>query len=145
MDKYALVLLAIIGGVAMGFQTPVNNALSRFTGIVQASCISFTVGALSLFILSMIVGQGSILKFTQAPWYLLIGGLLGATLVTINIFVIPKIGSLAVIGSVITGQMVAGLVIDQVGLLGLAQHPITWTRILGLVLMIAGLRFILVK
>ena len=145
MEKYVFVLLAALGGLCMGFQPPVNSALSKFTGIIESSCISFTVGALALFILSLIFGKGSLLNFMEAPKFLLIGGLLGATVVTVTIFAIPKIGSLAMVTAVIFGQMLAALFIDKIGFLGLPAHPITWTRILGITLMLAGLRFVLVK
>lgn len=145
MDKYIFVALAALGGLCMGFQPPVNSALSRYTGIIESSCISFIVGAAALFILALIFGQGSLLAFTDAPKFLLVGGLLGATVVTITIFAIPKIGSLAMITAVVFGQMVAALFIDKIGFLGLPVHPISWTRLVGVALMLAGLRFVLVK
>ena len=92
MEKLTLILVAFGAGMANAFQSPINAALGKYTGAVQSSCISFTVGALSLFIVAMIIGKGSLLKFTEAPPYLWLGGLLGALLVTTMLIVVTESG-----------------------------------------------------
>ena len=77
MEKLPYVLLALAAGMSNAFQAPINAALSKFTGVFESSCISFAVGALSLFIVSLIVGKGNFLNLIQAPPYLWFGGLLG--------------------------------------------------------------------
>ncbi len=47
MEKIGLIFLAIFAGMSNGFQAPVNAALGRFVGVVESSCISFSVGAFS--------------------------------------------------------------------------------------------------
>jgi len=145
MEIYFFVLLAIIGGISIGFQAPINAALSKFTGIIESSFISFMVGAISLLVLALATRKGHIMNFTQAQAYLWTGGLLGAIVVTVNTFVIPKIGSLAMISSVITGQMVAALLIDQIGFLGLPRHPLDLMRIAGVGLMALGVWMVISK
>ncbi len=125
-----------------GFQAPVNAALGRFVGVVESSCISFSVGALSLFVVSMVAGKGSILKVVEAPPVLWIGGFLGAFFVTIALFVVPKIGAAVMIASVLTGQMIAALIIDQTGLLGIPKNPIDLYRIAGLACLAVGIKLL---
>lgn len=142
MEKLGLIFLAIFAGMSNGFQAPVNAALGRFVGVVESSCISFSVGALSLFVVSMVAGKGSILKFVEAPPYLWIGGLLGAFFVTVALFAVPKIGAAVMIASVITGQMTAALIIDQTGLLGIPKNPIDLNRIGGLACLAVGIKLL---
>jgi len=142
MDKIGLIILTIFAGMSNGFQAPVNAALGKFVGSVESSCISFTVGALSLLIVSLVAGQGSILKIVDAPPNLWIGGLLGAFFVTTALFVVPKIGAAVMITSVITGQMLAALIIDQVGLLGIPKNPIDLYRIGGLACLAVGIKLL---
>jgi len=139
MEKLGLIILAVFAGFCNAFQAPVNAALGRFVGIVESSCISFSVGALSLLVVSLVAGKGSILKIADAPPSLWLGGLLGAFFVTVALFVVPKIGAAVMIASVITGQMAAALIIDQVGLLGIPKNPVDLYRIGGLACLAVGI------
>jgi len=142
MDKLTLILLAIAAGLSNGFQAPINAALGKYTGAIESSCISFTVGALSLFIVAMVIGRGSIIKFAEAPSYLLVGGILGAILVTIMLIVVTRIGAAVTISSVITGQMIAALIIDQTGFLGVPKNPIDLYRIGGIFFLAVGIKLL---
>ena len=142
MGKLGLIFLAIFAGMSNAFQAPINAALGRYVGVVESSCISFAVGALSLLVVSLIAGKGSFLKIVDAPPNLLIGGLLGAFFVTVALFVVPKIGAAVMIASVLTGQMTAALIIDQVGLLGIPKNPIDLYRIGGLACLVVGIKLL---
>jgi transporter family-2 protein len=143
MEKMPFVLLALVAGMSNAFQAPINAALSKYTGIFESSCISFAVGALSLFIVSLIVGKGAIPNLTQAPPYLWFGGILGAVLVTSMLFTVTRIGAAVTISAVITGQMVAALVIDQIGFLGVPKNPIDLYRLGGVLFLLVGTRMLM--
>jgi transporter family-2 protein len=142
MEKLGLIFLAIFAGMSNAFQAPVNAALGKFVGVVESSCISFTVGALSLLLVSLVAGKGSILKIVDAPPNLWLGGLLGAFFVTVALFVVPKIGASVMIASVLTGQMTAALIIDQTGWLGIPKNPIDLYRIGGLACLAVGIKLL---
>ena len=142
MEKLGLIVLAIFAGMCNGFQAPVNAALGKFVGVVESSCISFTVGALSLLVVALVAGQGSLLRIGDSPPNLWIGGLLGAFFVTTALFVVPKIGAAVMIASVITGQMTAALIIDHIGLLGIPKNPIDLYRIGGLACLAVGIKLL---
>ena len=142
MEKLGLIVLAIFAGMCNGFQAPVNAALGKFVGVVESSCISFTVGALSLLVVALVAGQGSLLRVGDAPPNLWIGGLLGAFFVTTALFVVPKIGAAVMIAAVITGQMTAALIIDHIGLLGIPKNPIDLYRIGGLACLAVGIKLL---
>ena len=142
MEKLGLIVLAVFAGMCNGFQAPVNAALGKFVGVVESSCISFTVGALSLLVVALVAGQGSLLRVGDAPPNLWIGGLLGAFFVTTALFVVPKIGAAVMIAAVITGQMTAALIIDHIGLLGIPKNPIDLYRIGGLACLAVGIKLL---
>jgi transporter family-2 protein len=56
--------------------------------------------------------------------------------------VVPKIGAAVMIAAVITGQMTAALVIDQVGLLGIPKNSIDLYRLGGLACMAVGIKLL---
>lgn len=143
MEKLPFVLLALAAGMSNGFQAPINAALSKYTGVLESSCISFTVGALALFVVAFIAGKGAILNLTQAPPYLWIGGMLGAVVVTSMLLTVTQVGAAVTISAVITGQMIAALVIDQTGFLGVPKHPIDLYRLGGIVFLGVGIRMLM--
>ena len=51
---------------------------------------------------------------------------------------VPRLGAATVLALVVLGQMVASLILDHFGLLGLAQHPVTPKRMLGAIFLIFG-------
>ena len=136
-------MLALAAGMSNAFQAPINAALSKFTGVFESSCISFAVGALSLFIVSLIVGKGNFLNLIQAPPYLWFGGLLGAVLVTSMLFTVTRVGAAVTISSVITGQMIAALVIDQIGFLGVPKNPLDVYRLGGILFLMVGIKMLM--
>jgi transporter family-2 protein len=64
--------------------------------------------------------------------------LLGTVYVTTSILLIPRIGAAALIAFLITGQLIAGMVIDRVGFLGVAVREISLGRLAGAGLLIVG-------
>ncbi|NLM38151.1 MAG: DMT family transporter [Firmicutes bacterium] len=138
-------LLAFLGGVAVMFQVGVNSQLRNWVGhSVFAAFISFSIGALVLFFYILIqrVPWPDWSKTWQAPWWVWLGGALGAFYVWTTIVVAPKIGTAALMSLVVTGQMLISLTLDHFGLLGLARHPVNVWRLLGVLLLLLGVALI---
>jgi transporter family-2 protein len=57
----------------------------------------------------------------------------------------PRLGVGAAIGLIVTGQILCAVLIDHFGLLNAAVKPITLTRLLGMLLMIAGVYMVMKK
>jgi transporter family-2 protein len=134
------VALAALAGVLVGMQAPVNSRLGRSIGSVQAATFSFVVGTVALALIATLFygGLGSFGEAGKAPWWALVGGLLGAVYVTVAILTVRTLGVSGLTAIVIAGQLAAAVVIDRVGLLGIAKQPIGAQRIAGLVLLVAG-------
>ncbi|SMF39697.1 DMT family transporter [Pseudobacteriovorax antillogorgiicola] len=134
------IIVLIIGGL-LALQGVINAKLSSYLPHpLQAAVISFSVGTTVLLALSLLTGESppSLSQWRSIPWYLFIGGLLGALMVSSAILLIPKIGATSFIGGIIVGQLIAALLLDHFGVLGLDIRPINSQRILGVVLLIAG-------
>lgn len=89
MNSLLLLGLMAFGGVAIALQPSINARLAQKTGIVESSCISFTVGAVALLAVALLAGKGSLRETGAASWWELTGGLLGAFFVTMTIVVVP--------------------------------------------------------
>lgn len=79
--------------------------------------------------------------FRLPPWALL-GGVIGAFVVLVALTATPKLGAATTVALFIAGQLVASIILDHYGLLGVPIHPFDWTRALGVLLLIAGVALI---
>ncbi|MBD0416450.1 DMT family transporter [Oryzicola mucosus] len=135
-------LLGILAGAFVATQAPINAALGRGLGLpVAAAAVSFLVGAivLGLVTAAMTQTQGVSLGWrTPAPWLFVAGGVLGAAFVTSGVLLVPRIGAAATMAFLVTGQLLAGLVMDRVGFLGLAVREITLGRVAGALMLLSG-------
>lgn len=140
MSRGLAILLAVAAGCFVGLQAPVNARLGRQVGSLQAATVSFTVGTLALILVASLSSGGlsGIGSVTKAPWWALIGGILGAFYVTVALLTVRTLGLSSLTAIVVTGQLTIAVVVDRFGLLGIAKQHIDASRILGLVLLAVG-------
>jgi len=139
MDKGVYVFLTALAGGLIALQAPINAGLGRATGSLPAALVSFGMGTLALAAIVVLSGQaGGLGSVSGVSWYYLLGGLLGAVYVTNALIAVSAIGAGGVAAATITGQLVAAVAIDRLGLFGLHEIPIDPARVVGVVLLIAG-------
>lgn len=139
MMKLIIAFLALIGGSAVAIQSQINALFSKKVGVLESATVSFMVGALALFVLAFFFGKGNFLNVFTVPKWQLIGGLLGAFFIVINIFSVNLIGVAATFMAVIIGQILVGAIIDHFGLFGGVVYPINMTKLIALALMFVGI------
>ncbi|ALG67976.1 DMT family transporter [Beggiatoa leptomitoformis] len=139
--NWLLALLTLIGGMALPLQAGVNATLSRYLGSpALAALMSFLVGTLALLAYYLLTRQ-ELPTFTtlkNIPYWVWIGGVLGAFYVLIAVTVAHKLGSATLIALTVTGQMLASLTLDHYGLVGFVETSLSAGRIAGAILLIAG-------
>jgi transporter family-2 protein len=139
MDRGLVVLLTAVAGGLIALQAPINAELGRATGNLASALVSFVVGTIALAAIVVLSGKAGGLGSTfDVSWYYLLGGLLGAVYVANALIAVSTIGAGGVAAATITGQLVASVAIDRLGLLGLDEVPLTPERIVGLVLLLVG-------
>ncbi len=139
-------LLAFAAGVGVAVQIGVNGQLRRVSGqAIWASFISFLVGTMALLLCLIAARRAwpSGGQFVHAPWWVWIGGMLGAFYVVVSVVAGPRIGSTSLVACVIAGQLVASIVIDHFGWIGYVVHPISPGRIVGAILLLVGVACVL--
>jgi transporter family-2 protein len=138
MNLWWVVLMMVAGGAMMSFQAPINAALRTHVGVFESALISFSVGTLLLVLVVAVAGKGSMANVRNVPWWQLLGGLIGAFFVTATLIAAPKIGVARMTVAVLAGNMVAALLIDRFGWMGLSAQPIDLPRIAGVFLLIVS-------
>ncbi len=144
MDRtVALFVAAAIGGV-LAAQAPLNSALGRTVGGVQASVVALGISFAALLVLALLAGGFSgIGRLGEAPLHVAVGGgLIGALYVGSIVWTVRALGAGGLTAATIAGQLALAVVIDHFGWLGVARSPITASKLLGIALLALGTWFV---
>ncbi len=136
---FFIILVGLVGGLAVGLQSPLASMLSERLGILESIFIVHLGGAIfSLLPLLVLAGGGRLGQWRSAPWYALVAGIFGLVVIAAISFTIPRVGVAAAITSVVAGQILMSAVLDHFGWLGATVRPLDGPRILGLAVVMLG-------
>lgn len=141
MDTKALAVMATaVAGSLVAMQAPINSGLGKAVGSLPAASFSFAIGLVALVGITLVSGEsfGRLGEVGGLSWYYLIGGLLGAVYVTTVLISVRTLGAGGVTAATIAGQLTMSVILDQLGILGLAQRQLTPGRVIGVALLAAG-------
>lgn len=140
------VLCGLAAGCLLGTQPSVNGFLGKNVAHpLQATVISFSTGTVIVLVLTLAMGifPPKFLTPPQSlPWWAWCGGAIGVVMVTSSLFFVPRVGSLIWFAAIMTGQTGLALTLDHFGWLGNPKAPLSPLRILGTLLLIAGVMVI---
>ncbi len=117
-------MLAAAAGGLVGMQAPINSRLGKSVGAFEAATFSFLVGTVALVLILLVArgGLGGIGQIGRVPWWALVGGLLGAVYVSVALVAVRTLGASGLTAVVIAGQLAISVMIDRLGLLGVAKQ-----------------------
>jgi transporter family-2 protein len=72
------------------------------------------------------------------PWYAWVGGLYGAIFVVAAAWGVPRLGVATTIILMVAGQLLLSVVLDHFGAMGMPKQPISWGRVAGVLMVVAG-------
>ena len=135
-------ILAIVAGSLLPLQAAINAILKVKLGspwyatFVSVLVSTLAVAALCLVIRAPLPNFGLIAA--ENPWWIWSGGLLGVVFVACALSLAPVLGATTLLGSVIGGQLLCSLLLDQFGLFGIPLHPMNTGRFIGLIFLAIG-------
>lgn len=139
----SFVIIALCAGFALAIQAAINSQLAGalIGQPVVAAFISFLTGTIVLLVICWWKADLAIAwqHIPKQPWWKLIGGPLGVLVVFTTIFLAPKIGVTNMLFFIIVGQLIAAMLIDHFGLLGMNERPMQIWQIIGLLVIALGL------
>jgi bacterial/archaeal transporter family-2 protein len=130
MTWLLLLPVALAAGMAAPTQFAINSQLRQVVGgPVLAAALSVLVGTVILFATTAVVRRSvpELGPIMNAPWWMWLGGLLGAA-TTVGLF--------------LAGQVISSIVIDHFGLLGVTVQPASTACLLGALLVIVGVAIV---
>lgn len=138
LEKILVIVVGLIGGVAVGIQSPIAGAMGQKIGGTASSVIVHLSGLILSTVLLVLRGGERIRDWQTLPWYMLGAGVFGLILYqTINV-TLPRLGATSMLALIIIGQLLTGILLDSFGWLGVAARPLETTRILGILILLAG-------
>ena len=137
--------------IAAGLGIPIMAALNGGLGMrlespALAATILLCVGlVVSVVYLLLTEGVPVLSASTNIPWMFYGGGLFVMFYILSISWVAPRFGISNAISFVLLGQLIAMSVIDHFGLIDAQQYKLTVQRVLGLLLMAAGVMLVVNK
>jgi len=133
-------VLAAAAGLAGAVQIAVQGRLNERVGSIEAAATASVVGA-ALAIIVLLAARRSLEGFGEAvagPKWQLLGGVMSILIILSITIAGPRIGVVATTAVLIAAQFALAAVIDRYGWFGVEQVALTWPRVLGLALLVAG-------
>ena len=139
MEAFAIPFLLFVGAL-LAVQAAANVQLSTATGSpFGASTLQLGIGASLLLAAALVAGSLDALGGLDRaePWHL-VGGLGSAVYITSGILLFPRLGAVLTVGLWITGQMLASLLLDGFGWLGVEAEPLGAPELMGGIAVLIG-------
>ena len=131
-------IFSAIAGAAMSIQGVMNTRLSDKIGLYESNV--FVQGTAFLFslIAMWFLGKGSFKEIGQVNKLYLLGGLIGLVITITVMLGVGKLGPTVAVSTILISQLLVAAIIDAFGLMGSEKIAFTWTKYLGLALMLGG-------
>lgn len=103
---------------------------------MSAALVSFAVGVTALVIINIVLRWRPRIERPEGkpnPWWMWIGGVLGALFIFGNAALVPQIGTGLTVVAGLLGSMLGSLIIDRV-----SGDPIKSRQVLGIALLLTG-------
>lgn len=140
MQTFWIVLATLAGG-CIAVQAAANSSLRSALNDARYAALFSIIGTVlsaAAFMLLLRPPWPTAAAVRGTPWWNWVGGPLGALFVLSGTALVPRLGAAAFIAAVVAGQLVFSLLLDHFGLMDLPQQSITPGRLLGAVLVFAG-------
>jgi bacterial/archaeal transporter family-2 protein len=133
--------LAAAAGSCIALQAAANTALRHQLGDARYAAffsICGTILTASVFMISVRPPAPALTAVRAAPWWNWLGGPLGGMIVLAGATLTPRLGAAAFIAAVVGGQLICSLALDHFGFMNLPQQAFTASRLLGALMVFAG-------
>jgi transporter family-2 protein len=136
--KLMLAVLAVVAGVAVAFQGATNQGLQKSVGMGPALVVNTVIVLIGASGLWLATGARTTFLPAGTSWTLYLGGVFGFIIIATAVLVFPRLGAAYAVALMVCGQCLAALVIDHYGLMDMEPRPVTLLRVIGVLLVVAG-------
>jgi bacterial/archaeal transporter family-2 protein len=138
--KIHLYVFTMFLGVILAVHLSMNGKVGSVLNNPRvANALFWCIGAVGAAVIGLTGWQsGALQPLKQVHPVLLTAGVLGACLVFAIAWLIPQVGAGTVMITLLAGQVLGGLLMSHFGWLGSPVQPMTFMKVMGVLVMIAG-------
>lgn len=132
-------ILSLIAGLAMSIQGVFNTRLSDRIGTWETSVIVQGSGFILTLIILLFAGNGDFKNLFKVNKLYLSGGIFSVLIIFSVMEGIRKLGTTYAIGAILIAQLSSAGIIDYFGLFNTPKIAFGFNKILGIIIMTAGI------
>lgn len=134
------ILLALISGILMSVQGVFNTEATRQTSLWLVSAFVHLTAFLVCAAAWMAIERTPVGNLWHIrPWYLLLGGVIGAFITITVVKAMSGLGPAKAAMLIVTAQVIAAYLIELFGLFGVTKADFSWRKLLGAAIAIGGI------
>ena len=141
MELFGLLAYAFLAGSLLPVQAGLNMQLAKNLGHpLLGALASFFIGTIVLIAYALLTGVKvpGPSQLSSSPYWMWIGGIMGAFYVAATVILSPRLGAATTIALFVAGQMLTSIMLDHHGIVGFPAHPANIWRMLGAALVVMG-------
>ncbi len=133
-------IIALISGALMSVQGVFNTEVTKNSSIWVSNGWVQITAFLICIIGWFVTGRESVTAlFQMDKKYMLVGGVIGAFITLTVIQSMNNLGPAKAVMVIVISQLIVAYLIEVFGIFGVEKVPFQWTKLLGMVLSIAGI------
>ena len=141
MNASWIIPFIVLGGALQTCGAAMNGQLNKsLVNPYLASAASFLI--ITFFFVALFFAMPhplpTMLDLREMPWWAVFGGLVGAVQVFAGLTLVHRVGTGNFMALTVSAALIASLVIDHFGWFRMDVQPVTFTKIGGAVLLVAG-------
>ncbi len=140
-------LVALATGIAIGMQSTLSSRIGSLLGNFRTGIFMNFIGGIIagiiLLVITFMQGKAWWQISTPALIMLIAAGALGIAIITGVSFSLQRTGVAAGLATIILGQLVLSIIVDTKGIGGVTPIPLTWQRVVGLIVVAGGVYLLL--
>lgn len=133
------ILFSVLAGVCMSLQGVLNTRTSEKIGLTETNIIVQLSGLALTILIFIFFSKGNLKKLETINRVYLLGGVLGVVIIYAVMIGIEKMGTTFAISTILIAQLASAAIIDAFALFGAKYAPFSLTKIIGVIVMIAGI------
>lgn len=131
--------VSIAAGLLLGVAIRLNATLGEYVGVLESSFIVHLTGTLfALLLVGARLNTQVWRTLSRSPRHELTGGIIGVLMVLLANVTVPQLGVALAVSLFVAADLFFSSVADHFGGLGLPQIRVSPQRLIGLVLVLAG-------
>ncbi len=132
--------IALISGALMSVQGVFNTQVTKASGIWAASAfVQFSALLVCLAAWAATERGPLTAVFRVKPWYMLLGGVIGAFITYTVIKSMDMLGPATAVLLIVVAQLLVAYVIELLGLFGADRQPWEWRKAVGMAVAVIGI------